>query len=396
MTTIPKRADPMVAFTATYDGWSRLVKIEESTNTVAEYAYDGAKRRTVKKCYSGGVLNETRHFYYSGPSKWQVLEERVGASADAERQFLWGQRYVDDLILRDRDTNREGTLDERLYALQDANWNIVAVCDSTGTPSERYVYEPYGTQNFLTPAFELTTASSVDWETLYASYAWDEAGNFFAVRWRLLHAGLGVWLSRDPLGYKSRFSLYEYVGGAPVNVVDPWGLLAFGFPPIFLPKPCPRIGVGLRPPIPGPILGGSEREPRPVGPNPKDFPPDKPFKKPWKCPQTKSDCTVGQLASLTKQVVNSCPGKGVVDIDPCTKIFSSIWTCDSIENLKDKWDKCCDARRKREFRCFRGGDRGHKIQIAQCEYQVSYCYYLLRYWKCSGYNQDPIDWCEIA
>ncbi|MEZ6131598.1 MAG: hypothetical protein R3C59_23250 [Planctomycetaceae bacterium] len=34
--------------------------------------------------------------------------------------------HIDDLILRDRDTTGNGTLDERLYALTDANWNVTS------------------------------------------------------------------------------------------------------------------------------------------------------------------------------------------------------------------------------------------------------------------------------
>lgn len=61
MTTIPKVADPTKSFTATYDPWNRLVRIEEGSIKVAEYEYDGAKRRTVKKTYISGELDETRH-----------------------------------------------------------------------------------------------------------------------------------------------------------------------------------------------------------------------------------------------------------------------------------------------------------------------------------------------
>jgi len=57
MTTIPKPADPTASFVATYDAWNRLIKIEEGSEKVVEYDYDGAKRRTVRKAYSGGVLD---------------------------------------------------------------------------------------------------------------------------------------------------------------------------------------------------------------------------------------------------------------------------------------------------------------------------------------------------
>lgn len=65
MTTIAKPADPTSSFAATYDAWNRLVKLVDGANTVAEYVYDGAKRRVVRKTYSGGTLDETRHFYHT-------------------------------------------------------------------------------------------------------------------------------------------------------------------------------------------------------------------------------------------------------------------------------------------------------------------------------------------
>lgn len=96
----------------TYDAWNRLVRIQETvgeqTQTVAEHQYDGRNRRTLKKLYSAGSLDHTQHFYYS--ARWQVLEERVDNSSDADRQYIWGLRYVDDRILRDRDDQAGGNL----------------------------------------------------------------------------------------------------------------------------------------------------------------------------------------------------------------------------------------------------------------------------------------------
>jgi hypothetical protein len=52
--------------------------------------------------------------------------------------------YVDALILRDRDTDGDGTLDERLWVVQDANYNVTALLDNSGNVVERYVYDPFG------------------------------------------------------------------------------------------------------------------------------------------------------------------------------------------------------------------------------------------------------------
>jgi hypothetical protein len=148
MTTMPQPAAPTSSYTATYDSWNRLVKLVDGSNTVAEYIYDGQKWRTVTKSYSGGSLTETRHHYYS--ENWQVREERVGTSTGADRQFVWGLSYINDLVRRDRDTSNpaDGMPDERLYSMQDANWNVVAIANSSGSAQERYLYAGFGTLLF--------------------------------------------------------------------------------------------------------------------------------------------------------------------------------------------------------------------------------------------------------
>jgi len=129
----------------TWDAWNRLVKLVDTStsDTVAEYSYDANNRRIRKKLYTNGTLHQTRHIYVS--SQNQVLEERLDSSASAAMQNIWGLMYIDGLILRDRDSDGNGTLNERRYCLQDANWNTVALSDETGTITQRFCYQPYGT-----------------------------------------------------------------------------------------------------------------------------------------------------------------------------------------------------------------------------------------------------------
>ena len=231
MTIIPKPADPTNSFAATYDAWNRLVKLEEGVNTLAEYIYDGAKRRVVEKTYSGGSLDETRHSYYTDPQKWQVIEERLetggSISSNPDRQFVWGPRYIDDFVLRDRDTDSNGTLDERLYALQDANWNVTVLANASGNVQERYAYSAYGTPRVLTAAFATRASSSYDAEVLYAGYRYEHATALYHIRHREYQPEMGCWLQRDPIGYAGDHpDVYRYVENAPVNRVDPSGRLS--------------------------------------------------------------------------------------------------------------------------------------------------------------------------
>ncbi len=50
-------------------------------------------------------------------------------------------------------TANNGSMNERRYAMQDGNWNAIAICDdTTGTVTGRYAYSAYGTPFFMTGA----------------------------------------------------------------------------------------------------------------------------------------------------------------------------------------------------------------------------------------------------
>jgi RHS repeat-associated protein len=177
----------------------------------------------IRNSFAAGLLSETRHYFYT--AAWQSIEERVGASTSAERQFVWGLRFIDDLILRDRDTTGGGTLNERLYALQDPLGSIAGVVTSAGGIQERYAYAPYGTPFFQSPVFTTRTESFFEWETLFAAYRFDSAASLYAVRHRLFCFPIGAWITRDPFGFDgSPLNLYVYVEGRPTESRDPMGL----------------------------------------------------------------------------------------------------------------------------------------------------------------------------
>ena len=260
MTKLPQPDDWSDHYHLTYDAWNRLVKVEETVDeqlqTVAEYEYDGGHRRTLKTV--SGSPDVTHHFYYS--RQWQVLEERVDTSTDADRQYVWGRRYIDDLILRDRDTSdpKNGVLDERLYALQDANFNVVALTDEIGDIEERYIYTAYGTPTVLEPDFdEAQSGTAYDWEYLYTGRRLDDETGLYYYRARYYDAELGRFVSRDPIVYRGKdLCLYRYVWNNPTNRLDPVGLEMIWEPPSQGPniEVRPQDGITPRRPMrPGTI-----------------------------------------------------------------------------------------------------------------------------------------------
>ena len=93
MISIPAARRSRPTFPAVFDAWNRLVALL----TERGRAIYGLRRVSSPRARSGH-RRSTRYFFYS--SQWQVLDEYVGSTID--RRYVWGLRYVDDLVLRDR------------------------------------------------------------------------------------------------------------------------------------------------------------------------------------------------------------------------------------------------------------------------------------------------------
>ncbi|MEM8672226.1 MAG: RHS repeat-associated core domain-containing protein, partial [Planctomycetota bacterium] len=217
MTTIPKPDTLTASYTGKFDAWNRLVSL--NSGTAASYEYDGLNRR-IKRVESSA----TTHFYYN--EAWQCLEERSTEGGTATKQFVWGAQYVDELVLRDRDAdaNSGNGLEERLYALQEAQYNISALVNTSGSIQQRFAYTSYGVSNVL--AADMSAGSdSYAWEHRYTGRRLDSGTGLQLNRNRYYHAQMGRWCSRDPIGFEgSEWNLYEYVNGSPANLLDPSGL----------------------------------------------------------------------------------------------------------------------------------------------------------------------------
>ena len=93
-----------------------------------------------------------------------TLTEVTGGNAPFESFYLKesstyrglrGLRNAQDLLRAGFTTVRElgndGNYEESLYALTDANWNVVGVADGTGAVVERYALDRYGRCSVMTP-----------------------------------------------------------------------------------------------------------------------------------------------------------------------------------------------------------------------------------------------------
>ncbi len=199
-----------------WDAWNRQVKIKNSLDTViATNSYDALNRKI--KVVTNATTTD-RLF----SSNWQLLEEKVGSNTKTRN--VWSSVYVDAMVSRDRDTDANGTLDERLYALQDANFNVTAIANTSGTIQERYTETPFGVTTFRNSSGTAIGSSTKDWVFLHQGGQADIVGNL-DFRNRVLSPTLGRWLSNDPLGFDAGdVNIIRYNKNSPAKYADPMGL----------------------------------------------------------------------------------------------------------------------------------------------------------------------------
>ena len=194
--------------TLVYDAWNRLVAYKNGGTTLETLSYDGLDRLIVQ---NPGTATD---LYYS--DQWQVLEERQGSTVTAH--YVWSPLYVDGLVLRDRSTGG-GTLNERLWVQQDANWNVTALVNGSGTVVERDVYDPYGVTTVLTASWGSTSGSAYGWIYGHQGGRWDGTTGLYGFRNRSESPTLERWTKVDPLRFEAGdVNLYRYVKNAPLTM----------------------------------------------------------------------------------------------------------------------------------------------------------------------------------
>jgi RHS repeat-associated protein len=153
-----------------------------------------------------------------------VLEEQQ--SGNDVNRYVWSPVYVNAMVLRDRATTTPGTLNERTWDQQDANWNTTALVDGSGAVQERYSYDPYGVATVYDSSYTVrgggTSYASV---YLFQGMRFDSISGLDSADMRWYSPPLARWITVDPLGYEAGDAdLYNLLGQNPITDVDPTGL----------------------------------------------------------------------------------------------------------------------------------------------------------------------------
>lgn len=105
----------------------------------------------------------------------------------------------------DIDVNLDGTVNDADVA------QIAGAHGYTGSLGEGWISSPDST-------------GGPDNSIGYAGYVFNSEREDYTVRYRVYHAKLGRWMTRDPVGYIDGGSMYAYVDSNSLRYIDPFGL----------------------------------------------------------------------------------------------------------------------------------------------------------------------------
>ncbi len=217
------------------------------------YEWDAANR-----LLSIQTASRKTRFTYDGLNRWTKIEERQGNTVIETKTFIWcGLSLCEERS--SRGTKRffpQGFVDydgKAYFYTKDHLGSIREVINSSLAVAARYQYDPYGRRYPVLQNHQVESDFGFTGHYLHQSPS-PASGLYFAP-FRAYDAGLGRWISRDPIGESGGLNLYGYVKNSPVNGVDPTGenpalLIAIGLgivsflsdaEPANAPGPCEEI-----------------------------------------------------------------------------------------------------------------------------------------------------------
>jgi RHS repeat-associated protein len=213
-----------------YDFRTRM--IEHRASTVTRFAYDYFGRRIEKTADATGSPVRTR-YYYDG---WQEIEEQNGATNSTLATYVFGS-YIDEAISMRRGSD--------FYYLNDDNYNVMAVTDSSGAVAERVEYQDFGRPEFFTAGGTPLEESAIGNPLLFTGRRYDPETGWFYYRTRYLDPVAGKFTTKDGIGNwgdaNNLGNASAYVGNSPWSALDPLGLTLYcpgqGRPCVSMPWP---------------------------------------------------------------------------------------------------------------------------------------------------------------
>jgi RHS repeat-associated protein len=182
-----------------WDARDRLIAWGSGTTVEGRFQYDSLGQRYRE---TDGANNVVRQWVWDGGAR--PLQERDAAGGVTRRYFGQGEM------------RKVGGSEVARYYARDHLGSVREVVDGNNVVMASYTFDPYGRRVKL--------AGTENYETGFTGHYYHAATGLYLTRFRAYDADTARWLSRDPIGEAGGVNLYGYVGGDPVNWIDPWGL----------------------------------------------------------------------------------------------------------------------------------------------------------------------------
>jgi RHS repeat-associated protein len=200
----PQGTVPESNYTYNYD--NQLTRYTRGTIDL-NYAYDALGNRIQKT--SGSTV--TKYIVDPNRSLPSVIAE-ADASGTVTAYYVYGLGLVSKIV------------GNNAYFYQyDGLGSTVAITDKTGAVKSKYAYDDFGnlagnsTESVYSP-FKYVGRFGVITDTKDLLY----------MRARYYSPSIGRFINKDPIGLAGGLNMYAYVGGNPINWIDPWGLRRWG------------------------------------------------------------------------------------------------------------------------------------------------------------------------
>ena len=197
-----------------YDTWGKLQSVSTSNKVVATYAHNAYGER-VKASYPNGQTQQTRYYLYDN-------QKRV-AEIDQHGKILQQYLYLNDKPIAVIDT---ATGDSEIIALHtDRRGAPVAASGEQGKVIWTASYNAWGQARIQNVAGKQAANEATFNLDLRLPGQWEDRATHLHYNYqRDYNPTTGKYLTPDPLGFPDGPDAYLYVGGDPVNKVDPLGL----------------------------------------------------------------------------------------------------------------------------------------------------------------------------